>query len=70
MVAILVRFGFHVHSQRGSHMKLRRTLESGRNQNITVPRHRELARGTLHSIFTQAARFVPEDDLRPHFHTD
>ena len=70
VVAILARFGFHVHSQKGSHIKMRRTLESGRNQNLTVPRHREIDRGTLHSIFTQASRSVPVDDLRPHFYTD
>lgn len=70
VVAILLRFGFRIYSQKGSHMKLRRTLESGRNQNLTVPRHRELATGTLYSIFTRAVRFVPEDALRPHFYTD
>ena len=70
VIAILARFGFQIYSQKGSHVKMRRTLESGRRQNLTVPRHRELATGTLHSIVTQAARFVPEDELRAHFHTD
>ena len=70
VVAIMAQFGFYVYSQKGSHMKLRRILESGQRQNLTVPRHREIARGTLHSIFRQAIRFVPERDLRTHFYTD
>ena len=70
VVLVLIRFGFQIYSQKGSHAKMRRTLESGRRQNLTVPRHRESATGTLHSIFTQATRFVPENDLRPHFYTD
>ena len=70
VIAIMARFGFRRHSQKGSHVKLRRTLDSGRNQNLTVPLHRELARGTLHSIFNRAVQFVPESDLRPHFYID
>jgi hypothetical protein len=26
--------------------------------------------GTLHAIFTQAVRFIPEAELRQHFYTD
>ena len=70
VITIMARFGFRRHSQKGSHVKLRRTLDSGRNQNLSVPLHHELARGTLHSIFNQAARFVSEQDLRPYFYTD
>ena len=70
VVTIMAQFGFYVYSQKGSHMKLRRILESGQRQNLTVPHHREIARGTLHSIFKQATRFVPERDLRAHFYTD
>ena len=70
VIAILGRFGFAVLSQRGSHVKLRRTGSGGSIQTITVPRHREMDPGTLRAIFRQATRFVPEDDLRPHFYTD
>jgi predicted RNA binding protein YcfA (HicA-like mRNA interferase family) len=46
----LVRGGFTVISQKGSHLKLRHP--DGRV--VIVPLHRELARGTLGSILRQA----------------
>ena len=59
--------GFQVLSIRGSHAKLRRVLASGEKQTLTIPLHKNLAPGTLHAIFRQALRFIPEDDLRPWF---
>ena len=70
IIAILGRFGFTVHTQRGSHVKLRRVLSSGAAQTLTIPAHPELDTGTCHAILRQAARFVPEEDLRPHFYSD
>ena len=71
VVSILQEFGFRLHSQRGSHVKLsRRVIESGRNQALTVPRHRDLDRGTLRSVFRQASMFIPEEVLYPHFYRD
>jgi len=49
-----MRFGFEVHSQRGSHAKLRRVSD-------------ELDVGTLHAVFRQASRYIPADELRPYF---
>jgi predicted RNA binding protein YcfA (HicA-like mRNA interferase family) len=70
VAAILVRFGFDVVATRGSLCKLRRTLPSGERQTITIPLHVSLATGTLHAIYRQAARFVAEKDLQPHFYSD
>jgi predicted RNA binding protein YcfA (HicA-like mRNA interferase family) len=70
LVQILGRFGFAVHSQRGSHIKLRRILPDGTSQTLTVPAHQTVKLGTLHAIFTQATRFIPERDLRRHLYTD
>ena len=70
VIDILGKFGFQIHSHRGSHVKLRRTTTDGSPQTLTIPRHRELDAGTLRAIFRQASRFVSEDDLRPHFYTD
>jgi predicted RNA binding protein YcfA (HicA-like mRNA interferase family) len=70
LVKILREFGFTVHSQRGSHIKLRRVLPGGASQTLTVPAHETVKLGTLHAIFTQAARFIPEEELRRHFYTD
>lgn len=67
VVRILESFDFEVVSQRGSHMKLKRVI-SGHSQTLTVPAHSELDRGTLRAILRQASRFIPEEELRPHFY--
>jgi predicted RNA binding protein YcfA (HicA-like mRNA interferase family) len=66
VVRALGTFGFEVVATRGSHAKLRRTRAAG-TDTITVPLHHELAPGTARAIYRQAARFVPEDALRPWF---
>jgi predicted RNA binding protein YcfA (HicA-like mRNA interferase family) len=70
IIAILGRFGFVLHARRGSHAKLRRMLPDGTAQTLTVPMHVELDTGTCRAILRQASRFVPEQDLRPHFYTE
>ncbi len=70
VVRILGLFGFAPHSQRGSHVKLKRRSGAGESQTLTVPNHRELDTGTCHGIFRQATRYIASDDLRPHFFTD
>jgi len=67
VVAIMAKFGFHVHSQRGSHVKLLRTGKSGEKQTLTIPLHAELDPGTVRAIMRQAARYIPETELQPHF---
>jgi predicted RNA binding protein YcfA (HicA-like mRNA interferase family) len=42
LLRILSRFGFHPISQRGSHVKVRRSLPSGTHQTLTVVLHDEL----------------------------
>ncbi len=70
VIGILESFGFHVVSQRGSHVKLRRVAPEGENQTLTVPRHQQLDVGTIQAIFRQAGRFVPQESLRNSFYTD
>jgi len=70
LVQIFLGFGFAVYSQRGSHIKLRRILPDGASQTLTVPAHEAVKLGTLHAIFMQATRFIPERELRRHFYTD
>jgi predicted RNA binding protein YcfA (HicA-like mRNA interferase family) len=67
VIAILESFGFAIHSQRGSHVKLRRVTASSLRQTLTVPRHKELDSGTVRAIFRQASQYIPEDELRPLF---
>ena len=61
-------FGFEVHSQRGSHVKLRRAGSDGETQVLTIPDHSEIDTGTLRVIIRQAARYVAQDDLQRHFY--
>jgi predicted RNA binding protein YcfA (HicA-like mRNA interferase family) len=70
LISIFAGFGFHAFTQRGSHVKLRRRLPSGFHQTLTIVSHSELDRGTLHAIYRQALRFIPEDQLRPYFYTE
>jgi predicted RNA binding protein YcfA (HicA-like mRNA interferase family) len=67
VVAIFQSYGFAIFSQKGSHIKLRRIDSHGQKQTLTVPNHRELDTGTLRAIIRQASRYIPEDELRPHF---
>ena len=70
VLAILGDFGFRPVSQRGSHIKVRRVVDGGSTQTLTVPNHREIDRGTLQAIFRQASRYIPESELRRTFLTD
>ena len=70
VIGILESFGFHVISQRGSHVKLRRIDSGGENQTLTVPRHRQLDFGTIQAIIRQASRFVSHESLRNSFYAD
>jgi predicted RNA binding protein YcfA (HicA-like mRNA interferase family) len=67
VVRALTHLGFAVARTRGSHATLVRTTGTGHQQVLTVPPHKELATGTLHAIYRQALKFVPADELRPHF---
>ncbi len=70
VLSILREFGFQKSAQRGSHIKVRRILEGGQTQSLTVPNHDEIDRGTLHALFRQASRFIPEPELRAKFFTE
>jgi predicted RNA binding protein YcfA (HicA-like mRNA interferase family) len=58
VVRILSIFGFKVASQRGSHIKLRRTEAGGGQQTLTIPNHKELDRGTM---LRSAVKLSPRD---------
>ncbi len=54
VIKILCRyFGFYFVSQKGSHVKLRKTLK-GKEIITVVPLHRELATGTLRGVLKLA----------------
>lgn len=70
IVRLLGRFGFEVTSIRGSHAKLVRIDPSGRREILILPIHRQLITGTVHAIYRQASRFVPDQKLRNNFFAD
>lgn len=70
ILRLLGRFGSEVVSMRGSHAKLVRIDLSGHKEILLVPVHRQLAVGTIHAIYRQACRFIPEEELRPGFFAD
>jgi predicted RNA binding protein YcfA (HicA-like mRNA interferase family) len=70
VIDILASFGFEPHSRRGSHVKLHRLAASLTRETLTVPDHKELDSGTCRAILRQASRYIPLDDLRPHFYAE
>jgi predicted RNA binding protein YcfA (HicA-like mRNA interferase family) len=70
-IKILESFGFEIFSQKGSHIRLQRIVQ-GEEQRLLVAVHgsKTLKLGTLKSIYRDACRFIPEDELRSHFYTD
>ncbi|OGD69872.1 hypothetical protein A3D09_02375 [Candidatus Collierbacteria bacterium RIFCSPHIGHO2_02_FULL_49_10] len=49
----LIRLGFEEVSQKGSHLKMTRTIK-GRRRVVIIPMHKEVALGTLKSVLRQA----------------
>ena len=70
VVRALQGFGFEVIATRGSHAKLRRVLDDGERQTLTIPLHAVLAAGTTRAVFRQACRYIRESELRRFFFTD
>lgn len=68
VIKVLEGFGFRVHGQKGSHIKLRRTV-GGVEETLMIPERKQIARGTLRAIYRQAMHYIPESDLRPRFYT-
>lgn len=57
IVKFLTRLGFEAYSRKSTHVKM---ISRARQAKTIVPMHRELARGTLQSIFRQA-KLSPEE---------
>lgn len=70
LIKIFSSFGFQIHSQKGSHVKLRRKSNKNENQTLTIPMHKELDRGTARAIFRQASKYILETELFPHFYSE
>jgi predicted RNA binding protein YcfA (HicA-like mRNA interferase family) len=53
LIRVLRKFGYEIARQKGSHVRLRNEAQPQRLP-VTVPLHKELARGTLKSILGDA----------------
>ena len=62
LIRALIKSGFYIHHQSGSHVSMRH--EEDVNKRVTISRHnRDLKRGTLTNILKQAG-LTPEDFKR------
>ena len=66
---ILESFGFAIHNQKSSHIKLRR-VSAGIKETLIIPNHKVIAKGTLKAIVNQASVYIRYGDLQPHFYTE
>lgn len=67
VIKILEFFNFKKIAQKGSHVKFRRVINKI-HQNLTIPNHKEIDKGTLRAIFNQASKYISESELMPHFY--
>ncbi len=54
VIKLLLKLGYEIIRQKGSHVRLRKVTEVGEH-NITVPKHAEIAKGTLNDILSRVA---------------
>ena len=64
LLKVLVRLGYEIVRQRGSHIRQKKPTAAG-DHNITVPLHDALAKGTLNDILSQVSIWngISEDAL-------
>lgn len=69
IIKIFEEIGFSIEHQKGSHIKLKRMINDNIKQTLTIPRYKELDKGTIKAIYNQALVYVAERDLRKHFYS-
>ena len=57
LAALLRPYGYQITRQTGSHMRLTSALKGGEHH-VTIPAHKELSVGTLHSILREIASYL------------
>ena len=64
LVRLLNKLGYKSVRQRGSHVRLVKATSLGEHK-ITVPMHKDLAKGTLNNILTQVSLWsnIPKEEL-------
>ena len=69
IINILAKFDFIIAGQKGSHVKLEKIVKGNEKQTLTIPKHKELDKGTLKAIYNQITRYIQENELREYFYT-
>ncbi len=62
-------YGFEIVSQKGSHIKIRRVVLTKR-QNLIIPNHDPIKKGTFREILEQASLYIPKTELHEFFWTE
>ena len=57
LIKLLQQYGYEIDHQRGSHIRLRKNFVVG-HHSITVPAHKEIAKGTLNDILEKVSHSV------------
>jgi predicted RNA binding protein YcfA (HicA-like mRNA interferase family) len=57
LAALLRAYGYEITRQTGSHLRLT-SARKGREHHVTLPAHKELSVGTLHSILREVAKYL------------
>lgn len=57
LIKLLNQLGYEIDHQRGSHIRLKKQLVSG-HHSITIPAHKEIAKGTLNDILDKVSHYV------------
>ncbi len=68
VIKIFKNFNFEIHSQKGSHIKLRR-VQNNETQTLLIPNHKEIDTGTLRAIIRQASRYIVQIELNEFFYS-
>ncbi|OHA96063.1 MAG: hypothetical protein A3C70_01385 [Candidatus Zambryskibacteria bacterium RIFCSPHIGHO2_02_FULL_43_14] len=69
IIKFLQKEGLEIEYGKGSHCKLFKLI-GGEKESITIPLHKEIAKGTLRAIYNQASRFVSQGELKKYFYSD
>ena len=64
LLRLLSQLDYRIDRQRGSHVRLKKILPEG-HHSITIPAHKELAKGTLNDILNTLSRHnnLPKQEL-------
>jgi len=60
LARLLRRYGYTIDHQTGSHQRLSADV-CGRHHDLTIPRHKPLRVGTLHTILKEVAAYQEKD---------